>query len=264
MAARSCGGSHWVGAWSAAPSGATDPGFAEQTLRMVVHPHIGGQELRLRLTNRLGAEPVTFGAIYVGLRVSGAEVAAGTNHAVTFGGRVTVTVPAGSAVVSDPVSLTFAVGDDLAISMYARGATGPATEHDDAVQESFVSPSGSGNHAAEENGTAFTSTVTSWFFLEGLDVLAPRSVGAVVAFGDSITDGYVWGGVAAIDTGDPDALGKNGRYPDHLASRLQAQPPLGCPFSTPGSRATRSTTRVPSSDPAENRGSLRTCSDNQG
>lgn len=221
--APSCSGSHWVGSWSAAPSGAANEGFAEQTLRLVVHPQLRGDTVRLRLTNRLADQAVTFGEVHVGLHVSHGNVKAGTNRAVTFGGDIATTVPVGSNVVSDPVALTFEVGDDLAISLYMRGATGPATEHDMAVQKSFVTPRGSGNHAADEDSGAFTDTTTSWFFVEGVDVVAPRSVGAVVAFGDSITDGFVWRDLASVDSGDPDALGVNGRYPDHLARRLHDQ-----------------------------------------
>lgn len=219
-----CDGSHWVGAWSMAPSDAAHPGFAEQTLRLVVHPHLGGDHLRLRLTNRFGSRPVTFDDVYVGLRESEADIVAGTNHAVTFGGQRSIIVPAGTNVISDPVTLSVSAGQDLAVSLYAPGFTGPATEHFLAMQDSFTTRGGSGNHAADEDGGAFSETITSWFFLEGVDVLVPRSVGAVVALGDSLTDGFVSAADLSPVIPGEDARGVNGRYPDHLARRLHQQP----------------------------------------
>lgn len=218
-----CGGSHWVGAWSTAPGDAVTTGFVDQTLRMIVHPHLGGDRLRLRLTNRFGSQPVAFGDVFVGRRATGADIVAGTNQRVTFGGRSVVTLPARTDVVSDPVQLAFPAFSDLAVSLYARGATGPATEHALAIQTSYLTGAGSGSHSASEDGAAFSETTSSWFFLEGIDVAAPRGVGSVVTLGDSITDGFVsTGGVAVVE--DTSVRGTNGRYPDNLARRLAGLP----------------------------------------
>lgn len=218
-----CGGTHWVGAWGAAPADAALPGFAEQSLRMIVHPHYGGDSLRLRLSNRFGSRPVTFGAVAVGKRSSGAALAPGTNRRVTFGGRFAVTLPARTEVLSDPVPLRFGAFTDLAVSMHVRGVSGPATEHPLAVQTSYTTALGSGDHTGSENGAAFTEQVSAWYFLAGIDVRASRGAGSVVALGDSITDGSVsTGGNPLME--DPAVRGSNGRYPDVLARRLDAMP----------------------------------------
>lgn len=217
-----CGGSHWVGAWSMSPTDGAPEGFVGQTLRIVVNPHAGGEQLRLRLTNRFGTQPVTFGDAYVGLRATGASVVPGTNQRVSFGGQHAVTVPARGDVVSDPVALTFDAYSDLAVSLHASGSTGPATRHALAVQNNYLTAAGSGSHAAAEGDSAFTGTTSSWFFLEGVDVEARRTVGSVVALGDSITDGLVTTGSPPAE--DPTVRGTNGRYPDNLARRLDQLP----------------------------------------
>jgi lysophospholipase L1-like esterase len=98
----------------------------------------------------------------------------------------------------------------VAISVYAPTATGPATEHFLAKQDNYV---GVGNHAMSDDAATFDGTpITCWMFVDGLDVRAPRPVqGAVVALGDSITDG------------EHSTPNTNQRYPDQLARRLNAR-----------------------------------------
>ncbi|GAB3985391.1 hypothetical protein GCM10029978_098100 [Actinoallomurus acanthiterrae] len=95
----------WVGAWSAAPVVGTGSGFGDQTLREVVHTTMGGDQVRIRLTNSFGTDGLVIGGATIGVRVTGATVAAGTERPVTFGGARTVVLPAGSDVLSDPVPL---------------------------------------------------------------------------------------------------------------------------------------------------------------
>lgn len=218
-----CGGTHWVGAWAAAPAHAAFPGFAEQSLRMIVHPHYGGDSVRLRLTNRFGSQPVTFGAVTVGKRAADAAVEPGSNRQVSFGGRSSVTLPPHTEMLSDPVGLRVEAFTDLAVSIYVRGAAAHATKHPLAMQTSYYTPLGSGDHTGSDDGSAFTKETGSWYFLAGVDVAAPRGVGAVVALGDSITDGKVSTGGTVLQD-DPAAIGVNGRYPDVLARRLAARP----------------------------------------
>jgi lysophospholipase L1-like esterase len=207
----------WVGSWSTSPQPPTEltaegisaHGFNNQTLRLIVHPHFGGPVLRLRLANTFGTDTITFGAVYVGIRQLGAAVVPGTNRAVTFGGERQVMIPAGAEVLSDAVALTVRAEQDLAASLFVADRSGPATWHWDARQTNYVSAGG--NHAGDPAATAFTTSVTSWFFLDGVDVRAV-AVPAVVTLGDSITDG-------ANSTVDA-----NHRWPDFLARRLLALP----------------------------------------
>ena len=225
--ATSCA-THWVGSWSASPSDANAlaPTLLDQTLRMIVAPHLGGTVLRVHLSNRFGALPVTLGPVTVGVQSSGASLVPGSERGVTFGGDSLVTIPAGHDVVSDPVTLSFAAFQDLAVSIDLSGVVISATEHHFTRQTSYLTPPLSGNHAADVSGSAFSevttgSASTGWYFLDGIDVSASGSDGAVVAFGDSITDGYEGTG-GASNTEDMTTIDTNGRWPDDLTRRLIA------------------------------------------
>ena len=217
---------HWIGSWAASPSGVSQSQTLEnQTVRMIIAPHLAGDAVRLDLTNRFGAAPVTLGPVTIGLRGPGASLLAGSERPVTFGGRPTLVISAGANAVSDPVKLSFGAFHDLAVSVYVPGTITNPVEHLSTRQTSDPSPSGSGDHAGESSGAAFTQKTTGqfstgWYLLDGIDVPAPGSTGAVlVAFGDSITDGYQ---AQPNGTEQLSTIDNNGRYPDDLQRRLIA------------------------------------------
>ncbi|MEU8877358.1 SGNH/GDSL hydrolase family protein [Streptomyces javensis] len=193
-------------------SSAYPAGTAAQdlTYRFVVHTSVGGRDLRIRLSNAYGDQPVTFGHAYAGVRDSGAAVVPGSNGRLTFRGASSVTVPAGGVVYSDPLPGRVQPQSDLAISLYVRSAGPLATGHKGARATQYVAPAG--DHAAEEGAAAYSQAITSWYYLDAAVVRPTRGTGAVVAFGDSITDGSA----STQDT--------NRRWPDFLARRLLADP----------------------------------------
>jgi lysophospholipase L1-like esterase len=201
----------WVTSWSASPQTAVPgtpaaAGFDDQTLREIVFPSVGGDLIRLELTNAFGTSALRIGHVTVALAGLGASVVPGTIHPVTFGGRPSVRIPAGERVLSDPVSIQVAALQDLAVSVYLPGRTGRATLHADAQQVNWVSAAG--DHAAEAGSGAFTAATGSWYYVSGLLVRSPEAAGTVVAFGDSITDGV------------QSTVGGNDRWPNDLARRL--------------------------------------------
>jgi len=216
------GGEHWVGSWTASPTDAITPFDAafmpvpellvDQTLRMIVTPHLGGTILRVHLSNRFGSSAATFGDVTIG-REQADGVSAITP--VTFGGSSAVTVAAGADVTSDPVDLAFSAFQPLAVSIYLPGIQGPPTKHWNANATSFYSPAFSGDLSETASDWAFSLKTEAWLYVDGIDVQAPLATTAVVAFGDSITDGFV----AANPFSVPVSLSvadKNGRYPDDL------------------------------------------------
>jgi lysophospholipase L1-like esterase len=174
-----------------------------------VHPSVEGTNWRIRLTNEFGTRPVTFGRASAGLQSSGGNVAAGTNRALTFGGRRSVTIPAGRTILSDPVAVkvTDARSQHLAVSLHAAGASGPMTWHAAAFTTSYLSGPDTGDHTADVADTAFPFSTTSWFFVSEVQVQR-RDAATVVAFGDSITDGFF------------STLNGDDRWPDVLQRRL--------------------------------------------
>ena len=115
--------------------------------------------------------------------------AVGENRPVTFGGAVSTVIPPGGSVTSDPVQLRVFARQDIAVSLYVPGADVQPSRHGSAVVTSYLTPNGGGDVAAEEAATAYTETTTSMLWLKSVDVLSRESPGAIVAFGDSITDG---------------------------------------------------------------------------
>jgi lysophospholipase L1-like esterase len=210
-AASPCRGSHWVGAWGTAPS-TTGAAYADQTVRLVVNVHRGGARLRLRVSNRFGAAPLEVDRVTVARRLSGPRLVAGSLRAVRFGGRRGLTVPRGAEALSDPVRLRFSAFSDLAVSFYLRGPSGPSTVHP--VANEPASYTAAGDHTAD--GEGFGPPTQAWPYLTGIDVRAARRVGTLVAFGDSITDGF------QSPRARPPGV-TNTRWPDFLARRLAAR-----------------------------------------
>jgi lysophospholipase L1-like esterase len=202
---------HWLAAWTAAPQGPVSAnlsrsGFDDQTIRQVAFSSAGGAGVRVRLTNTFGSRPLHVGRASVAIQGAGARLAAGSLRALTFAGRPSVLIRPGGEVLSDPVRLTVRPLDHVAISLFLPVATGPATEHLLARQVNYVAI---GDRALAAGPQGFRRQTQSWYFIAGVDVLAPaRYVGAVVTLGDSITDGV----------GSP--LNANDRWPNDLARRL--------------------------------------------
>ncbi|MGW1042296.1 SGNH/GDSL hydrolase family protein [Streptomyces sp. NPDC002547] len=203
----------WAGTWEAAPSGTTSslPGAS---IRNVVHISVGGVATRVRLSNRLGSAPLRLDAVTVALRrpdgPTGADAVPGSLRAATFDGATSVTVPAGEDRVTDLVPLGVPADCDLLVTVHTPADSGPATFHHTALQTNYVAKGG--NRAADTDGAAYTSTVSSWYYVTGVDVLRPAGATSLVAFGDSLTDG----------TGS--SYGTNHRWPDLLSERLRTLP----------------------------------------
>ena len=208
-------GRQWVTAWAASPQAAHGTtagasGFRDQTVRDVVLPSAGGDELRLVVTNAYGATALQVGEVTVGMAGAGAAVVPGTIHHVTFGGSAAVRIAPGAQAVSDPVLMQVTALHALAVSVYLPGLAAKPTFHLLAQQHTWISAAG--NYSGTAAAAAFPAVSTSWFFLSGVLVSGSRASGTVVALGDSITDGF------------HSTVGANARYPDDLARRLNAVP----------------------------------------
>ena len=179
----------WVTAWGTSQQALGDTPITNATVRMIARVTIPGDGVRIRLDNAFGTEPVVIGRAYVGHRVQGAALAAGSNRPVTFNGASEVAVPAGGSTWSDPVRLPVLAQQDLAVSLYIPGSSVRPSQHTGAVATSYRSADGSGDVTSEEGRAPFGSTTTSLWWLKAIDVESVASPGAIVAFGDSITDG---------------------------------------------------------------------------
>jgi lysophospholipase L1-like esterase len=208
-------GTHWVATWAASPAPqfpedrmrSAHLEFSDQTVREIVHTSIGGNTIRLRLSNAFGKQSVEIGAVHVAIRSEGSGIAPATDQPITFNGRAAVTLPADAIVFSDPVKLAAPAESELAISVYVPKTAIGGGVHYSAEQTSYI---GAGNQVSAL-AIAAPQTITSWVWLAGVDVEATAKTGTVVAFGDSITDG-------ARST-----LDANRRWPNVFAARLLAR-----------------------------------------
>ncbi|HLH29693.1 MAG TPA: GDSL-type esterase/lipase family protein, partial [Terriglobia bacterium] len=206
---------HWVGTWAAAPqqgrggpppaaaNAAAGPGggqrgqggpgapppaptsFKDQTVRMVVHTSLGGRRARVTLSNSFGNGPLTIGSAHVAVRSKESAIVPGSDRALMFNGKPNVTIAQGAEITSDPVDLEVPQLGDLAISVYIPGDSGQLTMHGTALHTTYIAK---GNVTSEPMLNDATTT-RSWYWISSVDVMAPAEAGAIVAFGDSITDG---------------------------------------------------------------------------
>jgi lysophospholipase L1-like esterase len=190
------------------------PVYANRTVRQIVHTSIGGTSVRVRFTNEYGTQRLVIGSAHVALRDTGSAIKSATDHAVTFGGRGSIVLRPGVSVVSDPVPLALPPLTDLAISMLVQDSIRLVTRHPTGLQSNYVSRAGDFVAAAT---MPVDTTITSWLWLAGVDVVNPSATGVIVTIGNSITDGTA------------STRNTNHRWPDLLAQRLltSSEPPKG-------------------------------------
>ena len=207
----------WIATWTASPQEVWAPDFLapvkvprnlwDQTVSQVARVSLGGRRVRVVLSNEYGRWPFKVGAAQIARSDAGSAIVAGSGRPLTFGGRTSVVIPPGAPVVSDPVELSRPPLASVAVSVFAPDVTPVSTFHFDARQTAYVV---AGDKTAERDFKA-DSTFTARILLSEILVDAPESARAIVAFGDSITDG---------DGSTNDA---NRRWPDVLARRLRTR-----------------------------------------
>jgi lysophospholipase L1-like esterase len=205
----------WIASWAAPPAPAMTGGNANfasisltnQTVAQVARLSAGGQRLRIRLTNEYGAKPLTVGAVRVALVGADGKPDPKTDRVVTFGGQGRAVIPPHAPLVSDPVDLPTMALQQVRIVAFYPEATGPCGCH--ARGEALAEISAPGDFTAQPFTPA--ATTQNRVFLSGVDVEAAARQPVIVAFGDSITDGY------------QSTVGANRRWPDVLAERLKGR-----------------------------------------
>jgi lysophospholipase L1-like esterase len=225
--AQAPGQEHWVAAWGTAqllarapqppplpgasqtatqtPQSIANRGFNHQSVRMIARNSIGGRRVRVKLSNAFGSAPVMIGAAHIALRAKDSGIVPQSDRALLFNGKPDCIVGPGVVLLSDPVDLTLPPLSDVAVTLYFPSETGTPTMHATGLHTTYVSKEGDAT-AAPSIPDAITTQ--SYYYLAAIDVAAPQNAAAIVAFGDSITDGAR----SANDT--------NHSWPALLAARL--------------------------------------------
>jgi len=205
---------HWVTTWTAAQqtpravAGSTPATLNNQTVRMIVRSTIGGRRVRLEFANTYGTTPLPVGAAHVAIRAKGSEIVPSSDRELMVNGKHSFTIPPGAVMLTDPVDLDVPKLTDLAVSLYVPGEMNPQTQHSLGLHTTYVSTDG---NQTGQPSIAEAKTTQSWYWLSSIEVMAPAATSAVIAFGDSITDGF---------HSTPDT---NSMWPAVLAQRLLAK-----------------------------------------
>jgi len=208
---------HWVSAWATSvlvpmqfPGMPPEPPIANQTIRMVVRPTLGGQRLRVRLSNEFETSALLVGAAHMALTEEGSKIKGDTDRVLTFGGKAQIAIPAGAPMLSDPADLPVKAFSEISISLYLPASTPVSTWHFQGQHDSYLAGPGDMTGKTEVPDAAHKA---AWYFLSGIEVWAPNSTTVTVAFGDSITQG----------TSDKPGTSYTD-WPYQLAQRLSAEP----------------------------------------
>ena len=200
----------WVGTWAASPMACPvevgEPSAGDSTYRNVVRISLGGKRFRVQLTNEFGTQQLIVDSAHVALDSGGGTIKPSTDRTLTFGGRPSVAIPAGGFMLSDEVAIDVPALSSVAISLHvANQELSTRTCHILGASTNYVTKGEATGVTKMEEARA----TGSWNFVKGIDVQANKNAFAVVALGDSITDG---------NASTKDA---NHRWPDYLSDRLQ-------------------------------------------
>ncbi|KML07844.1 hypothetical protein VL06_02975 [Rossellomorea marisflavi] len=201
---------HWMGAWMTAmqesfDDGESHEGFKDQTVRMVVKPHVDGDQVRIRLSNAFSDEELKVDKVSIGITKKGAETKE-EPVSVSFDGKKDVRIPAGERTYSDSIPMEITEEDALTVSLYFKGESGPATWHPRSMQTTY---SADGDTAGKAGKDGFKSIEKGWYWLDGVDVRTDKKVkGSIVVLGSS------------IDNGNDSKIDSNHRWTDYLSERI--------------------------------------------
>ena len=218
LQAQSSDGLNWVSTWSASPSSlppgllppeAITDAFSNQTLRLIAHTSIGGDVVRIRISNTHGNKRLVIGSASIALQAQGSSIVPATLTKLTFGGQDNITISRGGLVFSDPVAFTAPALSNLSVSLYLPEPSGTVTTHLAAAQTNYVSALGdfSASHDFDN-----AEEIPVWNYLTAIDVGRRDNITAIVTLGDSITDGV------------GSTPNTNNRWPNYLARRLLSDP----------------------------------------
>src|SRR6185369_9694761 len=128
-------GSCWVGTWASSPQLAELKDVPVEltansvTLRQIVRVSTGGDRIRIRFSNAFGKTPLVLAGVHVAMSAGNGALQSGTDKELTFGGRKSVSIPAGALMISDPLEFPLPALADVAITIYLQSAPVEVTSH---------------------------------------------------------------------------------------------------------------------------------------
>ena len=144
---------------------------------------------RVRFSNYFGTTPVTIGAAHLAIAATPPAVDPANDVVLSFGGGPSIVIAPGTEVMSDPVNVTYAFGQKLAVTAYVQGNFAPLTQHESQVITNYSSDINAGDTTTDSAGASLAQPNTEWFLLSGMDVYGQYQ-GTVAILGSSTIDGH--------------------------------------------------------------------------
>ncbi len=201
----------WIATWSTSHqlveprNNPPAPGLNGNTLRQVVRVSLGGNNIKLRLSNTFGNAPVEIESVHVSKALDDGQIAPETDTKVYFGNQSKITIEPGETILSDSIEFDLKTRSDVAITMYITAIGTEISGHPGSRTTSYIK---TGNTVTDISMEDADAKADRWYIIDTIEVMAPDSSAAVVILGDSITDGY------GTD------INKQNRWPDELSRRL--------------------------------------------
>ena len=183
---------NWVGTWATAPQTVVksfmpyNNCMTNRSVRQVVKVSIGGDVIRLKLSNIYSMQPVEIRSIYIAHAKDSSDIDAKTAQYFKFGNSYKTVIPAGKQIVSDALKFNLRNLERVAITINYTSAPEIPTVHMGSRTTSYIMKGVTNAHSNFEK--AFREN--HWYNISGIDVYTmSNNMSAIAIIGNSITDG---------------------------------------------------------------------------
>lgn len=180
----------WVGTWATAPQAAEKSKVlysnTPHSIRQVVKVSLGGEVIRLKLSNIYSSEPVVIRSVYIAHAKDSFGVDAKSAEYLKFHGKYKTVIPAGKAIESDPLKFNLRPLERVAITINYTSSPAKPTMHPGSRTTSYIMKGVTNAHS--NFAKAFREN--HWYNISGIDVYTmSNNMSAIAIIGNSITDG---------------------------------------------------------------------------
>lgn len=183
---------NWVGTWATAPQTVVksfmpyNNCMTNRSVRQVVKVSIGGDVIRLKLSNIYSMQPVEIRSIYIAHAKDSSDIDAKTAQYFKFGNSYKTVIPAGKQIVSNALKFNLRNLERVAITINYTSAPEIPTVHMGSRTTSYIMKGVTNAHSNFEK--AFREN--HWYNISGIDVYTmSNNMSAIAIIGNSITDG---------------------------------------------------------------------------
>ena len=183
---------NWVGTWATAPQTVVksfmpyNNCMSNRSVRQVVKVSIGGDVIRLKLSNIYSMQPVEIRSIYIAHAKDSFSIDAKSAQYFKFGNSYKTVIPAGKQIVSDALKFNLRNLERVAITINYTSAPEVPTVHMGSRTTSYIMKGVTNAHSNFEK--AFREN--HWYNISGIDVYTmSTNMSAIAIMGNSITDG---------------------------------------------------------------------------